>query len=66
MQKEVEALVKWFEGKKLPEGYFAFSAWESTYNLANTVSLAFDNARAGNTNSLAVLKRVKEKLESGV
>lgn len=59
---ELDELIRWFTGRELPTGHYQLSKWESTTDLANTVELAIDHARRGNTTSIDLLHRLKAKL----
>ncbi|SOD79684.1 hypothetical protein SAMN06269250_1053 [Spirosoma fluviale] len=65
MSSADEKLITFFKGRKLPpKGYFQISAWESTFNLKNTVDLAVIGLRAGDSASRDTLLRIREKLEA--
>ncbi|WP_080240462.1 hypothetical protein [Spirosoma rigui] len=64
MEEENAALIAWFTNRSLPTGGFVISTYERTSDLASMVSHAIDGAHNGNTTSLAVLRRTKDKLEA--
>ncbi|GAB3740562.1 hypothetical protein [Spirosoma jeollabukense] len=63
MNEEEEALISWFISKQWPATYHKISAWESTDNLARTITTTIEAARQGNANSVEVLKRLKTSLD---
>lgn len=62
MNEEIDSLAQWFAGQTIPIGHFRISPWEHTNDLTHTVNLAIEHARTGNTTSLEMLKRIKDKL----
>ncbi|GAB2563326.1 hypothetical protein [Spirosoma aerophilum] len=65
MNSEDEKLIAFFKGRKLPpKGYFQIAAWDSTFDLKNTVELAITGLRAGDGASRETLKRVRQRLET--
>lgn len=66
MNSDDEKLIAFFKGRKLPpKGYFQISAWDSTFDLKNTVDLAIAGVRGGDGASRETLKRIKQRLEDG-
>jgi hypothetical protein len=64
MNSDDEKLIAFFKGRKLPpKGYFQISAWDSTFDLKNTIDLAITGLRAGDGASRETLKRIRERLD---